>query len=184
MEKTLSITISFAQNDIITFIIAILGILCYTILSFFLYLKFFQFKFLPEKLWITFRNIAISTFLVVILIRGGLQESPIRASDSIISDDGFVNNIALNGLFTSIMDLKSQKIPKSLLLDSNYALAIVRKEIDYPGAMWINHPNYPILRKVIPNNLEISSSKSNSEKPPNIVSILIRKLDRKIHSTS
>jgi phosphoglycerol transferase MdoB-like AlkP superfamily enzyme len=171
-KDLINIIISFAKNDLLTFTLAIFGILSYAISSFILYRKFFHFKFTSEKIWISFRNIAFSTLLVVILIRGGIQESPIRASDSIISDDGFVNNIALNGLFTSIMDLKSQKIPKSLLMDSNYALAVVRKEIDYPGAEWINHPKYPILRKTLPsNNSKILGLKS--EKPPNIVLILL-----------
>lgn len=83
--------------------------------------------------------------------RGGIQESPLRASEAIISEDPFVNQLALNGVYTTINDLKSQSIPKHLKLSREEALAIVKEEIAYPSAEFLESNEFPILRRTIPN---------------------------------
>jgi phosphoglycerol transferase MdoB-like AlkP superfamily enzyme len=158
------IIFSFLQNDPLAFFLALGMALFYLIISWKLYKKKLHLEFYSEPLYRTGLNLVIIILAAGILIRGGLQDVPLRASDSIVSNDQFVNNLALNGVFTSIMDLKSQKIPKNLKMDLGEATVLVRKEIDYAGARWVNHPNYPILRETIPKN---------SGRAPNIVLILL-----------
>jgi phosphoglycerol transferase MdoB-like AlkP superfamily enzyme len=154
---------SFLINDPISFFIALsIGIL-YLYAS----LKYYRYSFIqdfhPERIWKSIVYALASLAFAAILIRGGVQDSPLRASDSMVSDDNFINNIALNGVFTSIMDLKSQKVPNSLKMNIDQATLIVRKEIDYAGAEWVNIPHYPILRK---------TKETNSGEPPNIIIIM------------
>lgn len=102
--------------------------------------------------------------IVIIGIRGGLQDSPIRASNAIISDNNLINNLALNGVYTAIIDLKSHSIPESEKMDFKEAVSIVRGEIDYEGASFISE-EYPLLRKTLP--------KKNKQKSPNIVLVML-----------
>ncbi|MDF3821221.1 sulfatase-like hydrolase/transferase [Leptospira sp. 96542] len=85
--------------------------------------------------------------------RGGLQESPLRASEAIIADDPLINQLSLNGIYTTINDFKSQTIPNHLKMERAEMLAIVKKEIEYEGAEFLNDPNFPILRKINPKSL-------------------------------
>lgn len=155
---------SFLLNDPIGFFLALALGLGYLYLTYYFYKKYFRGEFYSERTPVILLKFTSVLILSVILIRGGLQESPIRASTAIVSDDNFVNHIALNGVFTSIMDIKSQKIPKSLKMDLAKSTLIVRNEIEYEGALWVENPKYPILRKKI---------QTNSGKPPNIVLILL-----------
>ncbi|MCZ8344640.1 MAG: sulfatase-like hydrolase/transferase, partial [Leptospira sp.] len=84
--------------------------------------------------------------------RGGIQESPLRASEAIISNDPFLNQLALNGVYTTINDLKSQSIPKHLKMTREEAVAIVKDEIAYPSAEFLGNSEFPILRRTIPNS--------------------------------
>lgn len=101
--------------------------------------------------------------VVIIGIRGGLQTSPIRATNAIVSGNTFANNLALNGVFTSVMDMKSQSIPGFLRMDSKEYIEVVRKEISYEGAEFISN-RYPLLRV---------QKETNKGTPPNIVLILL-----------
>ncbi|MCG9876217.1 MAG: sulfatase-like hydrolase/transferase [Leptospiraceae bacterium] len=175
---------SFAKNDPLTFFLSIIGISFYIIFSFKIYRKYFQFEFLPEKFWITVRNVIIVLVFSAILIRGGINDSPLRASHSIISEDNFINNIALNGIFTSIMDMKSQKIPSILKMDELQAVEIVRAELDYEGAKWANDPQFPLLRKTIPKKNRRLLINKNIPSKPNIVIILLESWTGKLTASS
>ncbi|MCC5814002.1 MAG: sulfatase-like hydrolase/transferase [Leptospira sp.] len=155
---------SFLLNDPLSFLVASVLSLLYLYFSVKTYKRFFRGEFESETTLKTLLHFAIVVAITVLLIRGGPQESPIRASDSIVSEDTFINNIALNGVFTAIMDIKSQKVPKSLKMDRTQATLIVRKEVEYDGAEWINLPNYPILRK---------TKQTKQGTPPNIVIIML-----------
>ncbi|EMO25135.1 hypothetical protein LEP1GSC170_6119 [Leptospira interrogans serovar Bataviae str. HAI135] len=61
------------------------------------------------------------------------------------------------------MDLKSQSIPKFLKLETQEAIAIVRKETAYAGAEFISD-KYPILRV---------QKETNPGTPPNVVLIML-----------
>lgn len=155
---------SFLVNDPIAFLVSFGIGFAYLYFSYRGYKKYFQGDYHFESKGKTLLYSCSTLALVVVLVRGGIQDSPLRASDSMVSDDNFTNQIALNGVFTSIMDLKSQKIPPTLKMDALQATAIVRQEIDYAGAEWINLPQYPLLRKTVAKN---------QGTPPNIVIILL-----------
>ncbi|PJZ50641.1 LTA synthase family protein [Leptospira saintgironsiae] len=153
---------AFEQNPFLA-VVASLLVLVFLPLSTYLFLKFNPYKHEPES-W---KRDSILSFVVLVLvvfaIRGGIQETPLRASNAIVSGHSFVNNIALNGVFTSIMDLKSQSIPNYLKLETKESVRIVRKEISYDGAEFVGK-KYPLLRK---------QKQTNNGKPPNIVLILL-----------
>lgn len=101
--------------------------------------------------------------LLFLLARGGFQSRPLRASDALTSKIHLVNQLALNGIFTSIMDLKNQSIPPNLLVPYPKAIETVKKEVEYSGAKFISE-EYPLLRE---------TEEKNSGKPPNIVLVLL-----------
>ncbi|AOP34419.1 alkaline phosphatase [Leptospira tipperaryensis] len=101
--------------------------------------------------------------ILFLLIRGGFQSRPLRASDAMTSKTHLVNQLALNGVFTSIMDLKNQSIPPNLVVPYPKAIQTVREEIEYPGAEFISK-EYPLLRE---------TKEKNGKRPPNIVLILL-----------
>ncbi|TGL85163.1 LTA synthase family protein [Leptospira congkakensis] len=96
-------------------------------------------KIVKTTVWILFFFIGL---------RGGPQESPLRASEAIISDNALINQIALNGIYTTINDFKSQSIPKHLKMTDEDMLAVVKEEIGYEGAEFVEDPEFPLLRKI------------------------------------
>ncbi len=154
---------SALEQNTTTFIIGIGFLLIFLPVSTWLFLKYNPYEYKRES-WKTYgAHLGIVLILTIIAVRGGIQESPIRATNAIVSGNNFVNNIALNGVFTSIMDLKSQSIPKFLKLEIEEAVTIVRKEIEYPGAEFVSE-KYPILRV---------QKETNPGTPPNIVLIML-----------
>ncbi|TGK14181.1 LTA synthase family protein [Leptospira stimsonii] len=154
---------SALEQNTTTFIIGIGFLLIFLPVSTWLFLKYNPYEYKRES-WKTYgAHLGIVLILTIIAVRGGIQESPIRATNAIVSGNNFVNNIALNGVFTSIMDLKSQSIPKFLKLEMGEAVTIVRKEIEYSGAEFVSE-KYPILRV---------QKETNPGTPPNIVLIML-----------
>ncbi|PJZ46511.1 LTA synthase family protein [Leptospira brenneri] len=100
-----------------------------------------RFKLIKAAAWILFFFIGL---------RGGPQESPLRASEAIISDDALINQLALNGIYTTINDIKSQTIPKHLKMTDEDMLAVVKEEIHYEGAEFVDDPEFPLVRKIKP----------------------------------
>lgn len=96
--------------------------------------------------------------------RGGFQEVPLRSSSAIISNDAFINNLALNGAYTAIMDMKGHSIPKSEKMPLSKAVQIFQRKANYPGAKFISK-KYPLLR--------VTKAKNNHSKMANIVLILL-----------
>ncbi|TGK47455.1 alkaline phosphatase family protein [Leptospira kanakyensis] len=99
----------------------------------------FRKKTLKTTIWILFFFIGL---------RGGPQESPLRASEAIISDNALINQLALNGIYTTINDFKSQSIPKHLKMTDKDMLAVVKGEIGYEGAEFVEDPEFPLVRKI------------------------------------
>ncbi|PJZ71151.1 alkaline phosphatase [Leptospira perolatii] len=153
---------AFEQNTGLV-IVTLIFLLVFLPVSTWLFVRYTPYKYEPGHWKSELAQLPIVLICVIVLIRGGLQETPLRASHAIISTHNFVNNIGLNGIFTSIMDLKSQSIPKFLVLDSNEAVSIVRNEIQYEGAEFVSD-RYPLLRK---------QNGTNRSTPPNIVLILL-----------
>lgn len=100
----------------------------------------------------SFRSNLIVSILWILFffigLRGGPQESPLRASEAIISDDALINQLALNGIYTTINDFKSQSIPKHLKMTDKDMLAVVQEEILYEGSEFVNDPEFPLVRKI------------------------------------
>lgn len=100
----------------------------------------------------SFRSNSIVSILWILFffigLRGGPQESPLRASEAIISDNALINQLALNGIYTTINDFKSQAIPKHLKMTDKDMLVVVREEIEYSGSEFENDPEFPLVRKI------------------------------------
>ena len=153
---------AFEQNPFLAVVASAL-ILVFLPTSTILFLRYNPYRYDASK-WKRDSILSVLVLVLVIFaIRGGFQETPLRASNAIVSGHSFVNNIALNGVFTSIMDLKSQSIPNYLKVDQEEAIRIVREEISYDGAEFVGQ-KYPLLRK---------QNQTNPGKPPNIVLILL-----------
>ncbi|TGL64990.1 LTA synthase family protein [Leptospira jelokensis] len=113
-----------------------------------------KYTILKNSLWILFFFISF---------RGGPQESPLRASEAIISDDALINQLALNGIYTTINDFKSQSIPKHLKMSEAEMMAVVKEEIRFEGSEFINDPEFPLVRKLSP---------VPGKKPTNVVLVI------------
>ena len=107
-------------------------------------------------------KLALGSFLIIIFIRGGIQQTPLRASNAIVGEDTFINNIALNGIYTTIMDLKSQSIPPLHKMEATDAIQVFQSEASYAGTEFIGGIEFPLLRK---------QNQNNPGKVPNIVLI-------------
>lgn len=141
-------------------------LLGYVGLSIGLFRLYFKYK-VPNRTDNTslFRNFAkgfLGSILIILAIRGGVQQTPLRASNAIVGEDTFINNIALNGIYTTVMDLKSQSIPQIHKMETVDATQIFQKEAGYEGAEFIGGIEFPLLRR---------QKETNHGKLPNIVLI-------------
>ncbi|GBF50224.1 arylesterase [Leptospira ryugenii] len=120
----------------------------------------------PIKLdfWPQLVKLFSAILITMILVRGGVQESPLRASSAIVADDGLINHIALNPVFTTVMDLKGRSVPTHLRMDPNEAIQIIQKISKYENTEFLNDANFPLLRKQM---------ETNRGKVPNIVLIFL-----------
>ncbi|MDZ4725383.1 MAG: sulfatase-like hydrolase/transferase [Leptospira sp.] len=152
----------FLESPILlTFILIALVSLIYFSLK--IYLKWKIYSYIDKtKPWKQILKFTMGVLFIGIFVRGGLQQSPLRATNAIVGEDTTINNIALNGFYTTVMDLKSQSIPTHLKMNLSDAVKIVREETNYEGSIFLNDPEYPLLRKQL---------ETNHEKVPNIVLI-------------
>lgn len=155
---------SLLEENKFVFIGGIFGLAALTFSSFRIYKRYHNYSHLESSFQYSLIKTFIAIVLVIIGIRGGFQENPIRTSNAIISENNMVNNLALNGVYTAIIDLKSHSIPRSDKMDFKEATYLVKKEIDYSSAKFVSE-EYPILRKTIPKNPD--------SKSPNIVLIML-----------
>ncbi|MDV6236567.1 sulfatase-like hydrolase/transferase [Leptospira ellisii] len=164
LGKDLGVILKSAlEQNTVTFLIGIVFLVVFLPVSTWLFLKYNPYRYEKESWKTVAIQIVCVLVVTVVAVRGGVQESPIRATNAIVSGNNFVNNIALNGVFTSVMDLKSQSIPKFLRLETEEAVRIVRKEISYPNAEFVSE-KYPILRV---------QKETNPGTPPNVVLIML-----------
>ncbi|MCB1190668.1 MAG: sulfatase-like hydrolase/transferase [Leptospiraceae bacterium] len=152
---------SFWEDSPKRFSLFLLFIIIY-IPSIFYFLSKAKFSFY-NKLPVSIMEFLFIVVVTMIFIRGGFQTSALRPSYSIISDNTFVNNLGINGVFTSFYDIRNQKIPKSKRMKFEEAAFIVREKIEYEGANFVDS-RYPILRKTIQTRHGI---------PPNVVIVLL-----------
>ena len=110
-------------------------------------------------------NFVLVIILVMVGIRGGLQREPLRANDAIVSNTSFLNNLGLNPVYTTLMDLKSYSVPREQRMPLEHSVCVVRNEIDFSGAEFVSD-KYPLLRRCIPKN-------GPTRKAPNIVVVML-----------
>ncbi|EMJ98642.1 MULTISPECIES: LTA synthase family protein [unclassified Leptospira] len=151
------------KNDTLKVVLGLLGIFTGLPALIYLFVKYNGYQYSPENKYGELAQIPISIILVLLLFRGGVQPRPLRSTEAIHSENPFLNQLPLNGVFTTIMDLKSKSILPELQMSKEESIRIVRKEIDYAGAKFID-PEYPLLRE---------TSETRKETPPNIVLILL-----------
>ncbi len=140
----------------------------YFLFVFFLLLKYFKLKIFLKKesssLGQNVIRLGLGCVFLILAIRGGIQQTPLRASNAIVGEDTLINNIALNGIYTTVMDLKSQSIPPLHKMETNDAKQIFQKESAYENTEFIGGDEFPLLRK---------QKETNKGKLPNIVLIFL-----------
>ncbi len=152
---------AFSQNPFL-FLLAV-GLISLMIYGIYRLQVKFPYIHAPFNYKIAILQFIIILTLLVLGIRGGVQTSPLRTSDAIISDETIVNDLILNPGFTAITDLKMTEVDKRHFMDLSESSRIVRDSIAYPGAEFVSE-NYPILRRTT----------VTSTKPlPNIVIIVL-----------
>lgn len=105
---------------------------------------------------------------LVVLARGGFQESPVRPPDAMRYSSAYLNNVPLNGAFTISRDLQDGE-ENVQVYDPAENTAKVQALLDDPAAFV--HPDYPLLR-YMPKN-------ANAANRPNVVVIVLESFTAK-----
>ncbi len=106
--------------------------------------------------------------LLVVLTRGGFQESPVRPPDAMRYSSAYLNNVPLNGAFTISRDIQDGE-ENVQAYDPDENTAKVQALLDEPSAFV--HPDYPLLR-YMPEN-------ANAANRPNVVVIVLESFTAK-----
>jgi phosphoglycerol transferase MdoB-like AlkP superfamily enzyme len=141
----------------------LMGICSLISLSIYLYLKvkIYNHRDSTTPLLSVIKFIFGSIFFIL-CIRGGVQQTPLRASNAIVGEDTLINNIALNGIYTTVMDLKSQSISTLHKMDMEDAMQIFQEESKYENTEFIGGSEFPLLRR---------QKETNKGDVPNIILI-------------
>lgn len=114
---------------------------------------------------------------MIVGMRGGLQSTPLRWGDAYRSDNEFVNEMSLNGLFTlglSVRDLFS-KTPRTgkwnHSVDAEQARAVVREMILEPGQRLVDPDRRTVFREGLSPALPEVLRKTG--RPVNVVLVLM-----------
>ncbi len=151
------------KNDTLKVVLGLTGIVVGLPTLIYFFIKYNGYMYLSENKTKELIQIPFSILIVLLLFRGGIQSRPLRSTEAIHSENGFLNNLPLNGVFTTLMDLKSKSILPELQIPREEAIRIVKQEIDYKGAKFISE-EFPILRE---------TEQTRKEIPPNIVIVLL-----------
>lgn len=135
---------AFAQNPILFLVgLGVIGIISFGIYK-------IQSRFPYSHIYLHYKWAGLQFVLILLLIvlgiRGGIQTSPLRTSDAIITKETIVNDLVLNPGFTVITDLKMTKVDSRHAMDLKTANELVRRKIAYPGAVFVSD-EYPLVRK-------------------------------------
>ena len=84
----------------------------------------------------------------ILFIRGGFQKSFINPSNAMVTEDPLWNQFVLNGVFTTIHEIRTEQFPKIQEMKFLESIGVTRKVIQYEGAVFVNDA-YPLLRKTI-----------------------------------
>lgn len=154
---------SFLKERTFTFLLAVFVLTSYLVLGFIFINRKFDLNYKEIKLKKLIPETLIVLMISVILLRGGLQKSFLRPSNSIVSENAFINSIGLNAIFTTFYDLQTKSIPANKKIPLAESTAVIRDEINYRGAEFLNTP-YPLLRK---------TTGDKQGKAPNVVIVLL-----------
>ncbi|MBK7054402.1 MAG: sulfatase-like hydrolase/transferase [Leptospiraceae bacterium] len=154
---------SFFLEQPALFLFLIGVVISYLTLAIYIYKNYFVYEETTRKPLSRGMEFFLFLFLSVLLVRGGIQPTSLRPSHAIISNNGFINILGLNGVFTSYYDLSQTQIPNAKKVPFAESALFVREAISYDGAEFVN-PAFPILRKV---------TAVNENNPPNLVIILL-----------
>ncbi|MDF3820241.1 LTA synthase family protein [Leptospira sp. 96542] len=152
---------AFAQNPLFF----LFGLLVIALISFGIYKFQRRFPYTHTSLhygWASFQFLLILA-LVILGIRGGIQTSPLRNSDAIITKETITNDLVLNPGFTVITDLKMTKVDKRHVMALNVASKLVQEKVSYSGAEFVSS-EYPLLRR---------TTVQSSKPLPNIIVIVL-----------
>ncbi|MCE9501743.1 MAG: sulfatase-like hydrolase/transferase [Leptospira sp.] len=138
---------------------SVLGVLLIFSGSSILFSLFLRPVYQREKITRLLTGMIFGSLILLLLMRGGIQTSPIGPGNAIISENTYLNNLALNGVFTMFADFRADPVPDSQRVSLEESVYQVREEIKYPGAEFVSI-KYPVLRKTIAKN---------AIRPPNIV---------------
>lgn len=96
---------------------------------------------------------ALKAFLIVLILilfaRGGFQNSFLGTGNAIVTKDPLLNQFVLNGIFTTMIDLRVEKFPKIQEMHEVEALSITRELISSSDTEFVNEI-FPIYRKTKP----------------------------------
>lgn len=111
----------------------------------------YRFEYKHEPLvWWKSGLLTVGVFVFVVIgIRGGLQNSPIRTGDALVSKESTWNDLVLHPGFTVISDLKMTRVDRRHAMPITEAVALVRENIQYPDSEFLTE-DYPLLRKLTP----------------------------------
>ncbi|MCR9145392.1 MAG: sulfatase-like hydrolase/transferase [bacterium] len=110
--------------------------------------------------------------LLVVAVRGGVQESPVRSPDAIRYDTSFLNTIPLNGLFTISRDAQDRS-DFLKFYDQNVNTAYVRGLLDQPAAFISD--DYPLVRRMPAK----ATLLPGGQRAPNVVLIVLESFTAK-----
>ena len=109
---------------------------------------------------------------LVLSVRGGFQESPLRSPDAIRYGTSYLNTIPLNGIFTISRDFQdSSDFLK--FFDQAENTAYVQRLLDTPEAFVSR--DYPLVRRMPPR----ATLLPGGEKAPNLVLIILESFTAK-----
>ncbi len=114
-------------------------------------------------------GLAATTLAALLLLaaRGGWQQSPLRAADALATPSNFLNNLALNGVFTTSRDREDQlDFVRYFPPEENQA--VVRALLDQPEAFISDE--YPLLRYL---------PRTHAGRPPHIALIILESFTAK-----
>ena len=121
-----------------------------TVFTFFLF--YFSFKMIDKKYAAPDRKIPYNAFVLPVLAclmitaaRGGLQERILSISDA-YKKGRVSGELKLNGIFTSLISIRSKTEPNKINIKTEDALKIVKDNLRDRGEIFPDE-NYPLMRK-------------------------------------
>ncbi|MDR2426244.1 MAG: sulfatase-like hydrolase/transferase [Endomicrobium sp.] len=128
-------------------------IIAMTVLLFYFSLKIIDKFYTPPNRKIVFNAVvlAVMTCLIIIAVRGGLQERILSISDA-YKKGRIMGELKLNGIFTSLISIRSKTEANKINIEFEDALNIVKKALADPGEFLPNE-KYPLMRQRIKFNV-------------------------------